>query len=186
MLTHLTNRPRVMIMAASTRRNSINKALANEIAAQVGTPESIDLIDLRDFPLPLYDGDLEDRDGVPSTARHLADHVASAEVLIIVTPEYNGSFTPLLKNTVDWITRVDAAAFAHLHVLVSSASPGRGGGSNGVSMVRTWLENMGVHVAERTLSVGEASLGSDGGLVGLDETEMTRFVQQAVPDRSAA
>ncbi len=83
----------------------------------------------------------------------LADRIASAEVLVLVSPEYNGTFTPLLKNTVDWVTRVDTAAFAHLRVLVASASPGRGGGANGVAMVRTWLSNMGIDTAERTLSV---------------------------------
>lgn len=112
--------------------------------------------------------------------------MASADVLVLVSPEHNGTFTPLLKNTVDWVTRTDATAFAHLRVLVASASPGRGGGANGVAMVRTWLGNMGIDTAERTLSVGEASVGPDGELVDIDHSEVTRFVSQATAEQSAA
>ena len=77
---------------------------------------------------------------------------------MLVSPEYNGTFTPPLKNTVDWVTRIDASAFAHLRVLVASASPGRGGGANGVPMVRTWLSNMGIDTAEQRNAVMARSL----------------------------
>ena len=157
--------PRVVVIPASTRSGSVNKALAEMIATEFhrqGEPTRV--IDLAEYPMPLYDGDLEARDGVPATAVELARRLTSAEVLVVVSPEYNGTFTPLLKNTVDWVTRIDASAFAHLRVLVASASPGRGGGANGVAMVRTWLSNMGIDTAEHTLSVGGAPVGPDGEL----------------------
>ncbi|MEQ8716679.1 MAG: NAD(P)H-dependent oxidoreductase [Acidimicrobiales bacterium] len=177
---------KVLVMAASTRTGSINQALAHHIADRLQETEPVEIIDLRDFTLPLYDGDLEARAGVPAAAAALAGEMASAEVLVLVSPEYNGTFTPLLKNTVDWVTRVDTAAFAHLRVLVASASPGRGGGANGVAMVRTWLTNMGIEIAERTLSVGNASVGADGDLLGLDDDELARFVRQTSLERCAA
>lgn len=184
---HTTTHPgKALVMAASTRTGSINQALARHIAARLGATAPVEIVDLRDHVLPIYDGDLEDRDGVPTAATSLADRIASAEVLVLVSPEYNGTFTPLLKNTVDWVTRVDSSAFAHLRVLVASASPGRGGGANGVAMVRTWLSNMGIDTAERTLSVSEASVGTNGELVGLDHAELTRFIRETVPQRSAA
>ena len=180
--THPRN---VLVMAASTRTGSVNQALARRILARFATEAPAALVDLRDYPLPLYDADLELRDGVPAAAEALAGEMASADVLVLVSPEYNGTFTPLLKNTVDWVTRVDPSAFAHLRVLVASASPGRGGGANGIAMVRTWLSNMGIATAERTLSVGEASVGPDGELMDIDHTELTRFASQATAERSA-
>ena len=119
--------PRVVVIPASTRSGSVNKALAEMIATEFhrqGEPTRV--IDLAEYPMPLYDGDLEARDGVPATAVELARRLTRAEVLVVVSPEYNGTFTPLLKNTVDWLTRVDVSVLAHLFVLVASASPGRG------------------------------------------------------------
>lgn len=175
-----------LVLAASTRTGSINQALASHIADQLAKTAPVKIIDLRNFTLPLYDGDFEAREGIPHAAAALADELASAETLVLVSPEYNGTFTPLLKNTVDWVTRVNTAAFGHLRVLVASASPGRGGGANGAAMVRTWLSNMGVEVAPRPLLVSEASVGASGDLVGFDEAELALFLQQTVLERSAA
>lgn len=177
---------KALVMAASTRTGSVNQALARHIADRLDNGSPVEIVDLNDYPLPLYDGDLEERDGIPAAAAGLAGEMAAADVLVLVSPEYNGTFTPLLKNTVDWVTRIDASAFAHLRVLVASASPGRGGGANGVAMIRTWLSNMGIDTAERTLSIGGASVGPDGELVDIDHAELTRFVDQATTERSAA
>ena len=185
MHTAPTHPRKALVMAASTRTGSVNQALARRIADRLDIGAPVEIVDLRHYPLPLYDGDLEDRDGVPAAAAALAGEMA-ADVLVLVSPEYNGTFTPLLKNTVDWVTRIDASAFAHLRVLLASASPGRGGGANGVAMVRTWLSNMGIDTAERTLSVGGASVGPDGELVGIDHAELTRFVSQATAERVGA
>lgn len=186
MRTAPTHPRKVLVMAASTRTASVNQALARHIAARLDIGAPVEIVDLRHYPLPLYDGDLEARDGVPAAAAALAGELAEADVLVIVSPEYNGTFTPLLKNTVDWVTRIDASALAHLRVLVASASPGRGGGANGVAMVRTWLSNMGIDTAERTLSIGDVSVGPDGELVDIDHAALTRFVSQATAERSAA
>jgi NAD(P)H-dependent FMN reductase len=184
---HIPTHPgKVLVIAASTRTGSVNQALARHIAARLDTTAPVEIVDLRNFTLPLYDGDLEAREGVPAAATALAGEMAEADVLVLVSPEYNGTFPPLLKNTVDWVTRIDPSALAHLRVLIASASPGRGGGANGVAMVRTWLSNMGINTAERTLAVGGASVGPDGELVDIDDAELTRFVSQATAERSAA
>lgn len=127
--------------------------------------------------MPLYDADLEAADGIPSSVAELAANIRAAEVLVIVTPEYNGAFTPLLKNTVDWLTRVDHRILAHLVVLLASASPGAGGGARAVAMTRTWMDNIGVTVADRTLSIGGAELGANGSIVGLDNVAVADFVR---------
>lgn len=170
----------VVVMPASTRDGSFNRALAHAISARLADHgSSATVLDLRDHPMPLYDADAEARDGVPATARTLAARLADASVLVVVSPEYNGTFSPLLKNTIDWITRVDVSALAHLTVLVAAASPGAGGGANGVEMVRTWMSNMGVPVAEHALTVGSVDPAA-GVLAGVHERDLDRFLEQAV------
>ena len=171
---------RVLVMAASTRTGSINQALARAVTDEIGRSEpSVSLVDLAEYPMPLYQADIEATEGVPASVHELAERVAAAEVLVIVTPEYNGAFPPLLKNTVDWLTRVDTAVLARLRVLLASASPGRGGGANAVAMVRIWMDNVGVTVAESSLSIGSAELGPDGRLANLDTTAVAAFARQA-------
>ncbi len=178
---------RVLVIAASTRAGSINRALARQIAERfVAAGDDAETVELGDHPLPLYSDDVERCSGVPAAAHELAGRIVDAEVLVIVSPEYNGTFTPLLKNTVDWVTRVRVSAFAHLTVLLASASPGKGGGANGLAMVRTWMSNIGVQVADGLMSVGSARLGDDGAVTGVDDRALDRFVQQAVRQRTAA
>lgn len=171
---------RILVMAASTRTGSINQALARSIADEIRRTEtSVSIVDLADYPMPLYDADLESADGVPATVHDLAGPITAADVLIIVSPEYNGAFTPLLKNTIDWLTRVDTSILARLQVLLASASPGKGGGARGLAMVDTWMHNIGVAVAERTLLVGSAQLMPDGEIANLDSDALTAFALQA-------
>lgn len=178
---------RVLVMAASTRAGSFNRALGHRIASALrNVGDDAELIDLAEYSLPLYDDDTERRIGVPVAARDVAGQLANAEVLVIVSPEYNGTFTPLLKNTVDWVTRADVSALAHLTVLVAAASPGAGGGAKGVAMVRTWLTNMGIAVAPRPLIVRSARLADDGTIADVDDDEVEHFVAQARPIRDAA
>lgn len=169
----------VLVMAASVRTGSINQALDRYIAEELRSDgAAVGVVDLAEFAMPLYDGDLEARDGVPVAARELAEWFGGAEVLVIVSPEYNGAFPPLLKNTIDWATRTDPSVLAHLRVLLASVSPGRGGGAKAVAMTRTWMANIGVAVAEMSLSVGSAELTATGAIANLDPTELSAFVVQ--------
>jgi len=175
----MDTRETVLVMAGSTRTGSLNQALARQVAAALGAMGgTVDLVDLADHPMPLYDGDLELREGVPISARRLAGHVVAADTVVIVSPEYNGAFTPLLKNTVDWLTRVDSSILAHARVLLASASPGRGGGATGLQLLRTWLSSMGLEVAAETLSIGRARLGEAGGIEPMADHALRSFVAQ--------
>jgi chromate reductase, NAD(P)H dehydrogenase (quinone) len=176
---------RVLVTAASTRTGSINQALAEVITGHLAARgEDVDLVDLVDYPMPLYDGDLENREGIPDAAHRLVERISGAEVLVLVSPEYNGAFPPLLKNTVDWMTRVDTLAMAHLTVLLASASPAPSGGARGVEMVRQWMTNIGVRVAHRTLLVGSAALDGNGELREVDPGEVLEFVAGAIREQA--
>ena len=145
---------RIAIIAGSTRRASVNSLLAREIAAELERRDRDHLlVDLAEFDMPIYHGDLEEEQGVPAPARRLADVLRDSGGLVVASPEYNGSFSPLLKNTVDWVTRIDMGVLRDTLVGLAAASPGRGGGVRGLARVRTWLENMRLIVAATDLSI---------------------------------
>ena len=154
--------PRVLVFAGSARRASLNKALSR-VAAESARKAGLEVtwIDLRDFPIPLYDGDLEAEQGIPEHARRLRQLLDEHQGLIIVSPEYNGFITPLIKNTLDWISRPDGevdglASFRNKVALVMSASPGAFGGIRSLALIRQLLSQLGVTVLPEQLSVPRA------------------------------
>lgn len=176
----------MLVMAASTSSKSINRALARAVHEELDARgERVGLVDLNDYPMPLYQADRELADGVPAAAHALAERVTAAEVLVIVSPEYNRAFPPLLKNTIDWLTRIDRAMLTHLTVLLASATPGPGGGASVLAMIRQWLTSVHVAVGDGVLSVKAAQLDNSGALPMVDPDELAAFVEQAVVSSSA-
>src|SRR5687767_7149579 len=99
--------PKILVFAGSIRSASHNArlaALAAKELALIGA--DVSRISLEDFPLPLYDGNLEARSGPPDNALKLKRMMGTHQGVFIASPEYNASITPLLKNTIDWISRV--------------------------------------------------------------------------------
>ena len=97
---------KILAFAGSTRRDSLNRKLiqvATSIAAGAGA--EVTLLDLNDYPLPLYNGDLEATAGLPEAALRLKEVFKAHDALMIASPEYNSSVPPLLKNTLDWVSR---------------------------------------------------------------------------------
>lgn len=140
---------RLVAFAGSTREQSFNKALIRvaAIAAEEAGAE-VSLIDLRDHPLPIYDGDLEAREGLPRPCLELRELVKSSAGLLIATPEYNGFFPPVLKNALDWISRPHGedglcACYAGKVVGLLGASPGRLGALRAVTVLRQQMAHLG-------------------------------------------
>jgi len=102
-------------------------------------------LSLADFPLPIYDGDLQSRSGVPKNAVDLKRMIASHHGVLIVTPEYNSSVPPLVKNTIDWVSRVQDAhesrgqVFRGRPFAIAAASQGRLGGARALAALRLIL-----------------------------------------------
>jgi NAD(P)H-dependent FMN reductase len=149
---------RILVTAGSIRRASFNSLLAHAIAAEL-TRRDRDhlLVSLADHDMPIYHGDHEDEYGVPATAHELAALLRYSGGLVIASPEYNGSFSPLLKNSIDWVTRVDMGVLRDMLIGLTGASPGRGGGRRGLAMVRTWFENMRLTMTTDDLSIPQVS-----------------------------
>ena len=155
-------KPKILAFAGSTRTDSFNKKLV-KIAATGAIEGGADVtvIDLRDFAMPLYDGDLEQQQGLPSTARKLKDLMLSHQGFLISAPEYNSSISGVLKNTIDWVSRPSEgeeplACFKGKVAGIMSASPGGLGGLRGLVHVRAILENISVLVIPDQIAVSKA------------------------------
>jgi len=165
--------PRILAFAGSARSGSWNKkllAIAAEAARKAGA--EVTSIDLRDYPLPLYDADLEEREGLPVSVRKLKDLFLAHQGLLLSCPEYNSSITPLLKNTIDWISRptpgeAPLGCFVDKVAALMSASSGALGGLRGLVHVRAILGNIRVIVLPDQVAVSRAheAFKPNGGLM---------------------
>lgn len=180
--------PRILVFAGSTRRDSFNRKLARQAAeALKSTGANVTYAELREYPMPLYDGDMEAQQGLPAAAKAFKDLVRAHDALLIASPEYNGSFPALIKNAIDWVSRPEAGE-KHLGALsgktaaIISASPGAGGGRRGLRHLRELLEMTGVHVIAEQLSVARAFEGFDaeGHLVRPEDREALLRVAEAL------
>src|SRR5262245_14759187 len=130
--------PRILAFAGATRTESFNKKLVKVVAGQVkDAGADVTTIDLRDYPMPLYDGDLEEQQGLPENAKKLKDLFKSHHGFLISAPEYNSSITGVLKNTIDWVSRPlpgekRLEAYVGKTALLVAASPGALGGLRGL------------------------------------------------------
>lgn len=165
--------PRILAFGGSLRRDSFNQKLAAVAAA--GAREAgaeVTLIALRDFPLPVFDQDLEDAAGMPAAAKALKQLFREHDGLLIAAPEYNSSLTAALKNAFDWVSRAETddepplVAFAGKTAALCAASPGALGGLRGLVHVRAILGNIGVTVLPDQVAVSKAheAFAADGTL----------------------
>ena len=167
------SQPKILAFAGSTRSGSYNKQLVRAAAESGRTAGAeVTLIDLRDFPLPLFDEDLEKESGLPEEARKLKALFRDHDGLLIASPEYNSSITGVLKNALDWISRTESddepslAAVVGKTAALMSASPGGLGGIRGLVHLRSILGNIGVIVLpdQVTISAAYEAFDEDGGL----------------------
>ena len=139
--------PKIMVIAGSLRSGSHNARLAALAVKELMLSDvEVDRVSLEDYPLPLYDADLENKSGPPVQAFKLKQMICAHHGVFIVSPEYNASVTPLLKNAIDWVSRVRErgdppyAAFKGRAFALGSASPGRFGGMRSLMALRQILE----------------------------------------------
>lgn len=177
--------PKILAFAGSAREGSYNKMLirvAAEGARKAGA--DVTVLDLRDYPMPLYDGDDEAKGGLPENAKKLKQLFLAHQGLLIAAPEYNSSITPLLKNTIDWVSRPAEKGEAPLSCYTGkvagllAASPGALGGLRGLVHVRAILQNIQVMVVPDQFAVPKASeaFGPDGALKDARQRESAERV----------
>jgi chromate reductase len=171
--------PRILAFAGSTREGSFNKRLvAAGAAAARAAGGDVTLIDLRDFPMPLYDGDLEQRDGLPEAAQRFKALMLAHAGLLLSCPEYNSGPSGVLKNAIDWASRGDPpgqslAAFRGKTAGLLSASPGMLGGLRGLVHVRAILSAIDVLVLPEQFALAKAGDAFDASGTLKDERAQT-------------
>ena len=186
--------PKILVFPGSTRAGSHNVRLA-ALAAKELTLMDVDVtsISLADYPLPLYEGDLEANAGAPANALKLKQMIMAHNGVFIASPEYSASVTPVLKNAIDWVSRVRErgdpayAAFRGRVFAISSASPGRSGGLRSLMALRQILElGCGALVIPEQVSVPRADQAFDDmdnlkdvGTANLFRAQLTRLVDLA-------
>ncbi len=158
---------KILVFAGSARSDSLNKKLARAAAAAVrNAGGEATYIDLADYPMPLYDGDLEARDGLPPNARKLKDLFIAHQGLFIVSPENNASVSALLKNTLDWVSRQHGSESGLLPyqgkvAAIAGASPGALGGLRGLTHLRAILQALNVLVLSAQFALGRGNEAFD-------------------------
>lgn len=172
----------ILAFAGSTRKGSYNKQLVRIAAgAAEDAGAKVTVIDLRDYPLPVYDQDLEEQEGLPVNAQALKDLLLAHKGLLLACPEYNSSITAVLKNTLDWTSRAKPgekplACYQGKVAAIMSASPGALGGLRGLVHVRAILGNIGVLVLPGQVAVAKANeaFAEDGSLRDARQHESVR------------
>lgn len=158
---------RILAFAGSTRRGSFNKKLLHiAVRGARNAGAEVTEVDLRDFPMPLYDGDLEQAEGVPPNGLRLRELMLQHQGLLLACPEYNSSITGVLKNSIDWVSRPTGgqeglAPYRNKVCALVSASPGGLGGLRGLVHVRSILGNIGVLVLPTQIAVPNAAEAFD-------------------------
>ncbi len=181
---------RLLFFAGSTREGSFNKKLAL-LARHIAEANGIEavFVNLKDYSMPLYNGDLEAAEGPPERARAFKALLGEYQGVFITSPEYNSSVTPLLKNTLDWETRVRAKGETGLEVYksrvfaISGASPGYYGAMRSLLTLRQILEvGIGATVIPQQLALPRASdaFDEDGSLKDKAQQEMLKGVVEAL------
>lgn len=146
---------KIFLLAASLRKQSSNKSLINICAEYLEQSHEVDLGDFSEFDVPLYDGDIEEKDGVPKNAQEFSKRMKEADKIIFSVPEYNFSIPGTFKNLIDWVSRVRPMPYKGLKILILSASPAACGGNRSYWHTRVPLEGCGAFVYPGTFSLAK-------------------------------
>ncbi|UGA56773.1 NADPH-dependent FMN reductase [Vibrio sp. VB16] len=120
---------KVLAFAASSSKNSINKHLAHYAAQQIEGAQ-VELLDINDYELPLFNEDREKELGQPELAKAFYQKLGEADAIVISFAEHNGSYTAAYKNLFDWTSRISMQVFQNKPIIMLATSPGPGGASN--------------------------------------------------------
>jgi len=169
---------RVLIFAASLRAGSLNDRLAS-LAATVAAEKGgvVDRAAMADFDCPSYDGDVEGRGEFPAGAQRLHERLVTADAFVIASPEYNASMPGVLKNVIDWVSRIRPQPFNGRQGLLLSASPSMVGGNRGLWSLRVPLEHLGARVYPDMFSLAQAHEAFDAHGRIANATLQLRFEQ---------
>jgi chromate reductase len=171
---------RYLVFGASLRTGSLNARLADLAAETIeANGGSVDRASMADFDSPSFNGDVLDESGPPSGAREFNRRLVGCDAFVISSPEYNASMPGVLKNAVDWVSRIEPQPFNEMHGLLLSASPSMAGGNRGLWSLRIPFEHLGARIYPDMFSLAQAHRALvDGHLA--DERLQHRFETNVV------
>lgn len=189
----MSKSPRILAFAGSLRKDSFNQRLVRLAArAAESAGAKVTVINLRDYPMPIFDEDLEAAIGLPEPAMKFRSLMYEHDGLLIACPEYNSSITAALKNTIDWASRPlpgepPLKAFRGKAAALLSASPGALGGLRGLVHVRAILGNIGVIVLPDQIAVPRAHevFNADGSLKDAKQQEAVDAIGRTLATTTA-
>ncbi len=174
---------KLLCISGSLRSGSTNTALTPAVAHHFGAAD----VTQANLRLPLYDGDLEDAEGIPAEVREIADQIAAADAVVISTPEYNGALSGVLKNALDWVSRVKGKPWEAKPVVLMAAAAGRAGGARSAYSARLAMvpfRPLMVPAPEVLVPRARQAFAEDGTL--LDPSTDKRLAQAMAQLRAAA
>lgn len=148
---------KVLVLGASLRAESLNQqlaAMAARVAEQHGA--EVDRASMRELDVPLYDGDVEKAHGIAKGAEEFRRRLLACDAFIVASPEYNGSMPGILKNLIDWTSRLRPQPFDGKQGLLMSASPSMSGGNRGLWALRVPFEHLGARIYPDMFSLAQA------------------------------
>lgn len=168
--------PKLLTISGSLRKGSFNRMLLKEAVHAFGEADVTEA----DLNLPLYDGDLETSEGIPASVQLLADQIKQADAIVISSPEYNKGIPGVLKNALDWVSRVSEPVLKDKPTVVVSAAAGRTGGETAQFMVLSCLTQLQVRLLPGPAVLVAAAMNEfdEGGALKNDrykETLVTRM-----------
>jgi len=180
----------ILAFSGSARKDSLNRKLLAVAAEGVrAAGGEVTIVNFNDFPMPIYDGDLEDASGIPGKALEFRELMKRSDGFLIASPEYNSSFSPLLKNAIDWASRpkegeAPLECFRGKAAGLVAASPGYFGGYRGLQQLRYVLGNIGVVVLPDMFSLPKAheAFNDDGSMKDPKQAEQARRIGQALAE----
>ncbi len=181
-------KPRILCFAGSLRRDSLNKKLARAAAtAAEEAGAEVTFVDLKDLPMPIYDGDIESEQGIPDHAKKFKQLLKEHQGFLIASPEYNSSISAALKNVIDWASRAEPGeqpleCFVGKTAGLVAASPGALGGLRGLVTLRSILGNIRVVVIpeQHAISKAHEEFEEDGRLKPKQEAAIKAVVARLV------
>ncbi len=181
----------IVVLSGSIRNGSHNTKLATlavSMLEEMG--HKAQLVCLNDHELPIYDADLESVSGIPENAHRLGKLLHEANALFIASPEYNASVSPLLKNAIDWLSRIkgENSPFSDMVCCLAAASPGAMGGLRGLNHLRDILVSIGVLVISQQVSVASAmdAFEEDGRLKNERTADFMKAALESLTQKASA
>lgn len=177
---------KVFIVSCSLREGSLNHKLATHIANVVTAQgNEADLARMNDFDMPMYNFDIQESEGFPAASQAMVDRILAADGWIVTTPEFNWGVPAVIKNAIDWISRMRPVPIVGRSALLSAASPSMTGGVRGLLHFRQSLEQLGIWTYPKVFALAQANQAFDDA-GALANEEISKMLETMVADYCSA